>query len=278
MTRLTIVHRSTFFVPGIVSGIVSGRGTRYSAPPRAVMLASVLATGLGFATGCNQPDPPGLEGGESEGTVVPIGEGELGSYFPLVAGGVWTYEITNDMGQLIGTEIVEATAVTYDGAEAFVLADNPDDEGVWTESTIRRIGTSAERVHKEIMTPTGPRTVVDYEPGFTRFDDAWTEPGGKGERRYQRIESKPMEAGSGPDEETRGHVYTVTAVEEAVTVPAGTFDCIAVERVRTTGASAGERVLLWYAAGVGKVREERPAEGRVEALSEIAIPGGAMLP
>ena len=199
-----------------------------------------LATALPLA--CNQPDPPGLEGGESEsdsGTHVPIGEGELGSYYPLVDGATWTYVATNEMGQLLGTEIVQATATTHDGAPAFVFADNPNDAGTWTESTIVRAGTSADRVHKEIMTEAGPRTIVDYDPGFTRFDDAWTELGGKGERRYQRIEHKPMEPGSVPDEDTRGHVFTVTAVGEQVTVPAGTFDCIAVERIRTTGGSAG---------------------------------------
>ncbi|MCA9707829.1 MAG: hypothetical protein KDK70_18400 [Myxococcales bacterium] len=249
---------------------------RRPALARAGTIAAALVCTAGL--GCQQPNPPGTGSDSSGGTEVPIGEGELGSYFPLVDGGTWTYVITNAAGQLQGTEIVEASVTTFDGAEAFVFVDNPNEQGEWTESTILRAGTSAERVHKEIMIPTGAKTIVDYDPGFTRFDDAWTEEGGKGERRYQRTEQKPMDPASVPDEETRGHVFTVTAVGESVTVAAGTFDCIAVERVRTTGASAGERVLLWYAAGVGKVREERPGEDRVEELSELSIPGGAVLP
>ncbi|MEX1363725.1 MAG: hypothetical protein AB1Z98_11395 [Nannocystaceae bacterium] len=237
-------------------------------------LALLAVFGLGPA--CNQADPPGLDGSDS-GTVVPLGEGELGSYFPLVDGGQWVYEIRED-GQLGEPEIVDARAVEFAGAPAMLFVDNPKPDGDFTESTIVRRGSSAERVHKEVVTPAGVRTIVDYDPGFTRFDDAWTEPGGKGERRYERTELSPMDVDPVPDVETRGHVFTVLSVDEEVTVPAGTFSCVAVERLRTTGASAGERVLLWYAAGVGKVREERPATGRTEELAELSIPGGAELP
>lgn len=240
-------------------------------PASPLVLASLLGLGA-----CNQAAPPGADAGDS-GTVVPLGEGELGSYFPLVDGGHWVFEIREN-GQLMEPEVVDASAVDFEGAPAMRFVDNPDEAGTFTESTIARQGTAAARVHKEVVTPAGVRTVVDYDPGFLRFDDAWTELGGKGEQRYERTEVHPMDADPVPDVETRGHVFNVLAVDEPVTVPAGTFDCVAVERIRTTGASAGERVLLWYAAGVGKVREERPATGRTEELAEVSIPGGADLP
>lgn len=234
-----------------------------------------MLIGLLVMVGCNQTDPPGDD--EDTGPYVPMGEGELASYFPLVDGGHWVYEIV-EVGQPGPDEIVDASAVEFEGMPAMLFVDNPDENGTFTESTIARQGTNAARIHKEVVTPAGVRTIVDYDPGFTRVDDAWTEPGGKGERRYERTEVHPMEVDPLPDVEPRGHVFNVLAVDEEVTVPAGTFSCIAVERIRTTGASAGERVLLWYAAGVGKVREERPATDRTEELAVVSIPGGADLP
>lgn len=249
-------------------------------------MARLISLIAAAAAGCGQADPPtttgaettaaDMTGGETETGGFQPGEGELGSFYPLVDGATWTYVAMNDAGQVSGTEIVEATATTFEGGPAFLFVDNPNGSGEWTESTIRRSGTAALRVYKERKTDAGPFELVEYDPGFMRFDDAWTEIGGKGELMYQRTETDGM--GSTPDVEMRGHIFTVVGLDESVTVPAGTFDCIAVERVRTTGMSAGEKVLFWYAAGIGKVREERPAEGRIEALTAVSIPGGAVFP
>jgi hypothetical protein len=84
--------------------------------------------------------------------------------------------------------------------------------------------------------------------------------------------------GLNPDVEPRGHTFEVLAVDEEVTVPAGTFNCVKVERVRTLGAEAGALVWYWYAPGVGKVREERPIEMEVEELMSVSIPGVIDLP
>ncbi|MBL4686809.1 MAG: hypothetical protein JKY37_19585 [Nannocystaceae bacterium] len=247
---------------------------------------------LAIVSACGQETPPGTDGtstspstetgdpvatstGSADDTSVMMG-GEYDSYYPLIDGASWTYVATNSMGQATGTEIVDAVATEWDGKTGVVLTDNPNGNGEFTQSTIVRDGTIAYRVHKVVGTQTQPNLIVDYTPGFTRFDDAWTDVGVKGERVYVRVESDGD--GLNPDTEDRGHTYEVTAVDEEVTVAAGTFSCIVVERTRTTGATAGERVVFWYAKGVGKVREERPADNRIEELIAVSIPGGVVLP
>ena len=201
---------------------------------------------------------------------------ELDSYFPLVEFGHWEYVARTTSGQVLGTEIVDASAADYLGQSVLLFVDNPNSVGEWTESWINRQGSTAARIHKEIKDGTGTTMIVDYTPGFARFDDAWTEVGPKGEQTYERVETDGQ--GQNPIVDTRGHTFEVTDLSQSVTVPAGTFDCIAVTRIRTTGASAGEVVHFWYAAGIGKVKEERPADNRVEELTAVVIPGGVDLP
>ncbi|PRP96003.1 TapB family protein [Enhygromyxa salina] len=238
---------------------------------------SMLALPLALVA-CGQAAPPGDEAStdtSSESTDTGSVE-EDDSYYPLVDGATWTYVASTTTGQVLGMEVVEASEITWEGAPAWVFTDNPNDLGEWTESTIVRTGSAAMRVHKEIKDGTGTTMIVDYDPGFMRADDKWDTVGFIEEILYGRNETDG--AGLNPKFEPRGHSYEVLAVNETVTVPAGTFNCIKVERIRTVGTTAGERVLFWDARGVGKVREERPAEGRVEELASVSIPGGASFP
>jgi hypothetical protein len=238
---------------------------------------TMLALPLALA-GCGQESPGADDtatdtGSESSDTG---SVGEDGSFYPLVDGGTWTYVASTTTGQILGNEIVEASETTWSGMQAWVFTDNPNAAGEWTESTIVRFGTAAMRVHKEIKDASGTTMIVDYDPGFLRADDKWDEVGFIEEILYDRNETDG--AGLNPSFEARGHSYEVLAINESVTVPAGTFNCIKIERIRTVGATAGERVVFWNARGIGKIREERPAEGRVEELASVSIPGGANFP
>ncbi|WP_052546547.1 hypothetical protein [Enhygromyxa salina] len=247
--------------------------------PKTMFAISLLALPLALVA-CGQASPPGdetpTESSSSEESSDTGSVGEDGSLYPLVDGATWTYLASTSTGQILGMEIVEATEITWEGGPAWVLSDNPDDLGEWTESTIVRTGTAAARVHKEIKDASGTTMIVDYDPGFLRADDKWDTVGFIEEILYDRNETDG--AGLNPKYEPRGHSYEVLAINESVTVPAGTFNCIKIERIRTVGTTAGERVLFWNAPGIGKVREERPAEGRVEELASVSIPGGANFP
>ena len=200
-----------------------------------------------------------------------------GQLYPLADGATWIYLKKTTGGQILGEEIVDATEIEWDGDPAWMLSDNPNAEGEWTESVIVREDEMTMRVHKEIQTQLETLWIVDYDPGFTRANDAWWEAEGFSEELfYDRTETDGN--GDNEDTEPRGHIYTVEAVHEMVEVPAGTFDCVQVKRVRSVGGNAGEIVYFWYAQGVGKVREERPADSSVEELASVHIPEGVDLP
>jgi hypothetical protein len=62
-------------------------------------------------------------------------------------------------------------------------------------------------------------------------------------------------------------VWTVIATKESVTVPAGTFDALVVERVGNSGASDKK---FWFVRGIGKVKETG-ASDQTEELSSYTI-------
>ncbi|PRQ06994.1 TapB family protein [Enhygromyxa salina] len=208
------------------------------------------------------------------------GDPNLGVYadtlYPLADGAHWTYLIKNLNGQILGMDIVDTQEIEWNGEQAFMLTDQPNAKGEWTQSVLVVDGTLATRVHKKILTENGVASIVDYDPGFARVDDTWDVLGFSDELFYDRTETDGD--GLNPKLEPRGHIFTVEAVHEQVTVPAGTFDCVKIERVRSVGTNAGELAISWYAFGVGKIREERPAESRIEELAIVSLPGGVQLP
>src|SRR5689334_3621050 len=216
---------------------------------------------------CTQPPPPGSDDGEtsaadsatdSTDTGSDTGVPEDGSFYPLVDGATWTSITTSTGGQVLGMDTVTASETTWMGMQAWDLTDDPNANGNWDVSTIIRNGDLAFRVHRIEHDANGVTAILDYDPGFLRASDGWTEVGQKDEFLYDRTEYDAM--GQNPMVEARGHTFEVLAIDEEVTVPAGTFTCVKVERVRTVGTEAGTIVRYWFAPGVGKVREERPIE------------------
>jgi hypothetical protein len=236
--------------------------------------------------GCNQPPPPGSDGtetGEDATTENDMGEsetgdtgGEEGSLYPLVDGAEWSYVVKSTSGQILGMDNTAISETTWDGMPAFALTDEPNANGNWSVSTLVRDGDAVFRVHREEMGQAGTTAILDYTPGFIRARDSWTTVGFMEEILYDRTEYDAN--GQNPMVEARGHTYEVLAINEEVTVPAGTFNCVKVERVRTIGTESGALAIFWYAPGVGKVREERPVEMEIEELVSVSIPGGVDLP
>jgi hypothetical protein len=234
--------------------------------------------------GCNQPPPPGADSGgtETESTATDTDTGtdtslDSGSLYPLVDGATWTYRRSTTSGQVLGTEVMTITSTDWNGSPAWLLTDEPDAMGDWNESTLIQAGDLYLRVHRVEYNNQTTLGIYDYEPGFVRASEAWTSVAPPVEYLYDRTAYDP--SGLNPSTEARGHTFEVLAIDESVTVPAGTFDnCVLVERVRTIGNEAGTIARFWFHPGVGKVREERPADGEVEELLSVSIPGGAQYP
>jgi len=244
-------------------------------------------------SGCDQSDPPdevmggsggGGGGGDGDGDGGGGGGGSggsgggspTGSFYPYVAGSSWSYEHSGG-GSMAWTEQVTLEATMHNGAAAMMLSDSAGPSGSQTNSILAQAGTEVRRVHKEVVGASP--TVVDYDPGFTRFDEAWPSMpvGTVDTRMYTRTEV----TNGATIVETRVQRYTVEQLGVDVAVPAGNFsDCVVMFRQRQapdggppTGAQIREKRFS-FCPGVGKVKEENLTDGGLEVLVSCNVPGG----
>ncbi len=218
--------------------------------------------------------PSGDSDGGAQGPTVPAGDSgptdvvleNVDEYFPLVDGASWTYRHTHRTnGQW--EELVTMTSDTYDGQQAWIIDDSPDLNDQTTRQFWQWVGTAVSRVHREQRRNENLVLLVDYDPGFLRFDSTWDRVGAGGLNEYQRDEQN---VDGTNDTSTRQQQHEVLSVNDTVQVPAGTFvDCILVERTRLDTGSVSH---FWFARGVGKVKEEDAETLTLEELIEFDIP------
>lgn len=233
--------------------------------PAHVVLAALLTAA------CRQADPVvGGSATESEGNTGDSGS-DTGSglpgtdYFPLREGASWTYRHISPDG-VTWDEVSTMSAVTFEGAPAFEMVDEAGMDGERSTSTIAQQGSKVLRVHKDVRLGDTLLSATDYDPGFLRFDNGWSE----GEQTiwmYDRTEHDGE--GATIDASVRYQVFTVESVDVAIEVPAGAFNCVQFLRER---ADTDEAARFWFADGVGKVREESPKTGAIEELAEYSVP------
>jgi len=231
--------------------------------------------GSGGSTGGSGGSTAGSGGGGSGGSSG--GMAEEGDYYPMVDGATWTYRHTG--GSSTWDEIVMQTTTEYEGAPAVMLIDNAGPSGTHSETVLKEDGGRIYRVYIEEYTGTTLDLSTEYVPGFLRFDRAWqTKPAGFAETAmYDRTEYDG--AGAVAGEAQRSHMFTIEALDETVTVPAGTIEnCLRVRRARVRAAGdmpADDDVdLFWFCKGIGKVLEESVATGQREELVSCEVPGG----
>ncbi len=112
-----------------------------------------------------------------------------------------------------------------------------------------------------------PRAVETYAPFKPRLDESaghlavgawWTD---------AFVETHVPADGGAPREATVAERWVVEAMDETVTVPAGTFACMRIRRNVDGDSTAGK--VYWFAAGVGKVLERG---GQTEELVAYSTP------
>lgn len=230
------------------------------------------ASGAGGASG--GPVANGT-GGAGSTAAAAFPAGDKTSHLPLVDGASWTYHHTKPM-TAAWDEIDTVHATTYMSKPAFIFEDQEDAMGVQTHSTLIIEGTGVYRAYKEVSIKAQTVLTVTYKPEFLRFDEAWTQAGQKVSLTDNwtqncmlggTIASKCTAGTTTPGMTT--HDFTVLNTSVKVTVPAGTFDTVEIQRV---DPNKPETKLFWFAAGVGKVREEVPATMSVTELTAYKIP------
>jgi len=219
------------------------------------------------------PDRAGSAGASSVDGPRPRAGGRL-SHFPLVDGTRWTYHHTTLVDDP-WDETDTVTSTTYQGQDAFILSDQEDAEGEQTHSTHVIDGTRVYRAYKEVEVGDVVAVTTTYDPAFLRYDEAWTESGDTvtlDDDWTQACVVASTASNCAPGAVKVGtttHTYTVLSAAEELTVPAGTFTTVKVQRDNVTSP---ETKLFWFAAGVGKVREENPSTGAVSELTAYEIP------
>jgi hypothetical protein len=173
-----------------------------------------------------------------------------GRYIPLSVGATWTWSGSDSRSGSSGTssstvEALDTLTGPKSGISAFRVHDSTLGGSVinWQQDT----GTSVVR-HKEDFYDTSGSLMSDhiYTPSKLRLDEStahiamgatWTE---------TFTDTSTTTA-------TINVQWTVEAVDEMVTVPAGTFSCLRVHSVES--GSLGYDSTFWYARNVGKVKE-----------------------
>jgi hypothetical protein len=229
--------------------------------PRAKLSAACLAAAMAAAAvllpacGGEEAGDDGAVDGGSQVDAIPPAERHL----PLATGRTWTWTVTPpapaaayDKVQTVGA--LEDVGGTKAGVMAFRVETLGDDHRTvsWQEDT-----GQAVRRHKEETYAPGPGGALQSTQVYVAYKLRLDEAGdriGMGDSYTESYTETESDPGTGTMKTTaKVETWTVEAVDEMVTVPAGTFPCV---RIKRMGDEAGDAVkTYWFAKGVGKVKE-----------------------
>jgi hypothetical protein len=184
-------------------------------------------------------------------------ESAKGSYLPWAEGNTWTYRVTNN-------GVVSTKVVTIHGEEevggtgphksdlAFrvVTAKADDDQTVsWQVKIDERVLRYREQ---SFHATTGALEQDEFWAPYKLHFDGSAEHTKDGASWLESFEETKIAAsGNKPDEVSdERDRWMVDSHSEKVTVPAGTFDAVIVQK-----AGGSDVKTYWYVRGVGKVRE-----------------------
>jgi hypothetical protein len=182
-----------------------------------------------------------------------------GSLFPIKTGNAWTFRTTK------GTEIGEKTQTVGElqmvggdgpmsGAMAYLMVTTKDGGMDKTESWQAEIeGKIVRYRERSYAGANGQLELEEYwEPYKLRVDGTQLTVGATYTEKYN--ETKLM-AGAAPVTAVSTDTWRVVSANEMVTVPAGTFSAVLIEKV---GGTSTKR--YWFSRGVGKVKEQSGAQ------------------
>lgn len=188
-------------------------------------------------------------------------------YLPLAVGASWTYDVSEPgVPAAAKTNTVEALEDVGDqkaGVQAFRV--RTEKLSGYTLSWQEDRCTSVVR-HREKSFDDDDALVSDqiYVPSKLRIDEtaAHLAVGAQWTESYTEVENDPI---SGTDTTSKDEVWQVVATDVAVTVPAGTFSTIQLNK--TTSGDADKT--FWFALGVGKIKEQGE---QLEELRSFTLP------
>lgn len=215
-------------------------------------LSPFLALALVAALGCDGTPLPG----KPNPTPLPDGGGDPKppppeqSLYPISTGSTWTYRIT-EVGLAPFDKVIEVL-----GPQA--LPGSPGSSAVLVRSVQPHLQEDAYlverdgfvmRVREEDSKQGTVARTTTWAPATLKSLAAEREPGWSASFTTQETVSFP---GAGQEQKERVYVWRVLGLE-TVTVPAGTFEAVKVERARPDKPEALRT--YWLVPGLGKVKE-----------------------
>jgi hypothetical protein len=219
----------------------------------AALAAVVWLGGCGGGTGSlptgNDPKPADQE--LPGDPVKPSPEAPL-SLWPLTTGSTWTYRITEPTRgvfdksvEVIGPQAVPETSTTA----ILVKSMQPHlEEHSWQ---LELQNGTVVRLREEDLKAGAIARVTTWSPATVK-SLSLAQP--QGWSYESNIREMTREDTGLVEEKNRTYVWRVLAVNESVTVPAGTFTAIKVQRARPD--KAGSERTYWLVPGIGKVKED----------------------
>lgn len=217
-----------------------------SRPFQFCMRASLLAVSL-LAVACGSEDPKPKDS---------TGEDRL-PLLPFAAGNRWVYRVTEGaevqqkvnlvgaaepvggVGMFKDEVAFKCTTTKEGGADETISWQRPEGDRVVRYREQSFHAGSGELELEETWSPAKLR--IDGSPERTTADASW----------FEEFEETKLEPGEQPDVSTKRDRWTVKAVGQTLTVPAGTFDDVLV--VEKVGVDALKT--YYYKRGVGKLKE-----------------------
>jgi hypothetical protein len=228
-----------------------------------VKLGVLVSVALGLlAAGC---------GANSGGTPAMVSSGGGGpEYAPLSVGLSWTYQVTTATGNVSQhpTTVEAMDSSPAAGQPSFrIRYELPDTTSLrWEQKT----GTTVVRYEDHTVDASGTTTATKiYSPSEVVLDESTQHEttGATWVEMYGQAKSS-SKTGKTTQETAQ---WTVLSAAEMVTVPAGTYTCLKVQRIHSSSSSPSPEV-TWYAAGVGKVKETGAGPNNDETLELVSMP------
>lgn len=227
---------------------------------RIVVASSLLAAMASCSDGGNTPQPDGA----AVACNLALGE----RYFPLKIGASWTYTVTETgkptTEKSNTVEALEDVGDRKAGVKAYRLrTTKPDGPTVsWQEDQCPTIVRHREQsfdaqnvmVTDQFFVPSKLR--VDESAAHLVVGATWT-------NSYTEVEVDKVTGQTAT--KSKDETWKVEAVDESVTVPAGTFSAL---RVRKTTSGAADKT-FWFAKGVGKLKETGEQTEELKAVSGL---------
>lgn len=174
-------------------------------------------------------------------------------YMPLAVGNTWTYLVDDGVNPPVGkTTTLEAVEAVPDKPSVMAFRQRTEKAKGHTLSWLEDAGDRVLRHYDENYDETGMQTSHEtYDPSKLRVDET---------AEHLVVGATWVDAYTDTNVDANGTVpvqkvetWTVVAVDEIVTVPAGDIPCLKLER---KGNMANQPLkTFWFARGVGKVKE-----------------------